>query len=270
MNARITRFTILSEHNYALGRFYEGFFHMRPTGTKGPLQAVEVSDGHIELTIKPRLPGLPAQLHHFGIDVDDPRQVVARIGEKYPGIAWLEKPVGACRAPISTHDPAGNFFDVFQRAAKLPGHGNGAESRQPARAIDHFALRVLHPEQVAEFYVNVFGLSAVERSTEGQKNFYLSDGHLTLVIIPWCINDFQGTGITARGMDHIGFRVESIAALKSEIDAVTQENYRFQPRTSLVGRGKEGGVRLTMFRKTCPLGHHHMADSDGFLLDVVE
>ena len=35
MDARINHFTILSEDNYALGRFYEGFFHMRPAGANG-------------------------------------------------------------------------------------------------------------------------------------------------------------------------------------------------------------------------------------------
>lgn len=71
-------------------------------------------------------------------------------------------------------------------------------------------------------------------------------------------------------MDHVGFRVESIAALKADLDQVSAQNNRFQPSTSVPGRGKEGAGRLAMFRTACPLGSHHLADSDGLLLDVTE
>ena len=37
-----------------------------------------------------------------------------------------------------------------------------------------------------------------------------------------------------------------------------------------MGRGKEGAERLTMFRRTCPLGCHDLADTDGLILDVTE
>ena len=71
MQARINHLTILSENNYALGRFYEGFFHMRPAGARSATQSVSIGDGHIGLNLKPRLTGQRAQLDHFGIEVDD-------------------------------------------------------------------------------------------------------------------------------------------------------------------------------------------------------
>jgi catechol 2,3-dioxygenase-like lactoylglutathione lyase family enzyme len=135
--------------------------------------------------------------------------------------------------------------------------------------VDHLALRVLNPEEVAEFYTEVLGLSPLG-GFSNERNIYLSDGNITLVIIPWDIYDFEGTGITAKGLDHIGFRVNSIPTLKSDIQRLTEENFRFQPSTSVLGRGKEGAGRLAMFRKACPLGHHHMSDSDGLLLDVTD
>ena len=60
MDAKINHLTILSEDNYALGRFYEGFFHMRPTGANGATQAVSIGDGTIGLNIKPRLSNVSA------------------------------------------------------------------------------------------------------------------------------------------------------------------------------------------------------------------
>ena len=269
MNAKINHLTILSENNYALGRFYEGFFHMRPIGAEGPTEAVSISDGNIGLDINPRLPGHPAQLDHFGIEVDDIELALDRMVESYPAIEWLERPASRPFAPISTHDPDGNVLVLRQRVKKNGDDNNGAEGWQQDRVIDHIALRVLHPEQVAEFYAHVFELSKLDGPSNGG-NVYLSDGHITLVIIPWRFSDFEETGISAQGMDHIGFRVESIAQLKTDMDLATERNYRLRPSNTVVGRGKEGAGRLAMFRKTCPLGRHHMADSDGLLIDVTQ
>lgn len=268
MKAKINQLTIVSENNYALGRFYEGIFHLRPTGTRSATEDVSIGDGHIGLNIKPRLSGHPAQLDNFGIEVDDIELALARIRESYPRTMFSEGPGDGSRAAVSTHDPDGNVFILSQaEMTDRKGGERGAQDR--VRFIDHIALRVLHPKEVAEFYAKVFDLSPLDKPSQ-QKNHYLSDGHATLVIIPWTLSDFEGTGISARGMDHIGFRVESIAALKSDLDRVAEKNYRFQPNASIVGKGKEGAVRLSMFRRTCPLGCHHMADSDGLLVDVSE
>lgn len=269
MKARINHLTIVSEDSYTLGRFYEGFFHMRPAGARDVTGDVHIGDGHVGLNIKPRLSGHPAQLDHFGIEVDDFELAFARIRENYPTIAWLERPSGQSLPSISTHDPAGNVFNVFQTGTNSSEEMYSAEGREQDRVIDHVALRVLHPERVAEFYDRVFGLTRLDHHDDG-KNIYLSDGRVTLVIIPWRLGDFEETGISARGMDHIGFRVESLAAFKADIDRITERNYRFQPRTSILGQGKEGAGRLAMFRKACPIGCYHMADSDGLLLDVRE
>ena len=271
MRAKINHITIVSEDNYALGRFYEGFFHLKPTGTKGPLDDVSLGDGHVGMNIKPRLSGQPAQLDHFGIEVDDLATALTRLRQYDPALEWLERPGSGM---ISANDPDGNVFGLWQSGA-TPQGGLGAEEIYPVdgrtqdRVIDHIALRVLHPQKVAAFYEQVFDLKRIDGPSPG-KNAYLSDGHITLVIIPWRLEDFEGTGISARGMDHIGFKVESVDALKADIERATERNYRFQPSPSIVGRGKEGAGRLVMFRKTCPLGCHHMADPDGLLLDVTE
>lgn len=269
MDANINHLTILSEDNYALGRFYEGFFHMRPRPAKSVTDPVRLGDGCVGLNINPRLSGHPAQLDHFGIEVDDIEAACARIRENYPAIEFLDGAGGEPFASLSTHDPDGNVFRLSQRGVNDHDEIYQREGGTGERALDHFALRVPHPKRVAEFYATVFELSPLDRPSE-KDNFYLSDGHLTLVVIPWRLGDFEGTGISARGMDHIGFKVESIAALKADMEAVTERNFRFRPSNTVVGRGKEGAQRLVMFREACPLGCYHMADSDGLLIDVAE
>lgn len=265
MKARINHFTILSENNYALGRYYEGFFHMRPAGVPGAYEDVRVGDGRVGLNIKPRLAGYRAHLDHFGVETDDMDLALKRIRELYPRIECLERSPSS----VSTHDPDGNVLMLCQKGAKDRDGFYDAEGQGHDRVIDHFALRVVHPDRVAEFYRKVFELKTRDVPSGG-KNVYLSDGTITLVIIPWRIADFTETGISARGMDHIGFRVESLAALKEDIKRGTERNYRLQPSQTVVGRGKEGKGRLDMFRNACPLGCHHMADADGLLIDVRE
>jgi catechol 2,3-dioxygenase-like lactoylglutathione lyase family enzyme/predicted enzyme related to lactoylglutathione lyase len=267
MNARIVNLTILSEDSYTLARFYECVFHMSQIVTKRAAHVARLTDGRIGMDILPRLPGYRAQLDTFGVQVDDLKEVLSRVRKRYPKIAFQDGPGTQSRPSISIHDPAGNVFSLHERLGPTHSHthdGNGHD-----RMVDHLALRVLNPEEVAEFYTEVLGLSPLG-GFSNERNIYLSDGNITLVIIPWDIYDFEGTGITAKGLDHIGFRVNSIPTLKSDIQRLTEENFRFQPSTSVLGRGKEGAGRLAMFRKACPLGHHHMSDSDGLLLDVTD
>ncbi len=264
MTAAISHLTILSENNFALEHFYAGFFHMRRVETDGPLGDPVLSDGRISLVLRPRIAGYRAQLDQFGITVDDLAETRARIGKFDPKAAWMERPAGHVYAAACSHDPGGTVFALSQ------GNGRAADSStRPPRRIDHIAMRAIEAERVAEFYATVFGFRELDRPSEA-KNFYLSDGNITLVIIPWRMSDFLGTGISSRGLDHIGFRVESIDALKADVAAATARNYRFQPGNVVVGRGREGGTRLEMIRRTCPLGRYHFADSDGLILDLVE
>src|SRR5215467_544815 len=84
------------------------------------------------------------------------------------------------------------------------------------RRIGHFALRGVKPEEIAEFYRNVFELTELEKPN-GDPNHYLSDGKVTLAVLPWQITDFEGSGIERPALDHIGFKVESMSAFKADL-----------------------------------------------------
>ena len=99
----------------------------------------------------------------------------------------------------------------------------------------------------------------------GDPNHYLSDGHVTLVIMPWDITAYEGTGIITQGMDHIGFKVESLEAFKADVARIAASNPRLSPAPMT---GPEGQKLEALFRRSCPLGQHQMADCDGTLIDV--
>jgi hypothetical protein len=125
-------------------------------------------------------------------------------------------------------------------------------------------MRTMRPEAMAEFYSTVFELNLGNRR-EGDENYYLSDGHMTLVIMPWDITKYDGTGIILSGMDHIGFKVEDVDTALRDIERIASENPRLTPAPM---SGPEGNALADLFECSCPIGSHRLADCDGILIDI--
>ena len=262
MTAKLKHIALVSD-NYALqGKFYEAAFGMRTAADPRPDRAVTVSDGYVGLNINPRKPGRPAGLDHFGLEVDELEPVLERL-RKYPEVQVVGRPGTRPFAGLSTHDPAGNVFDLSQREMKNRASVY-VEAEQPAaRHISHIAVRTLQAERLAEFYAEVFGLRPAQRDA----SFHLSDGRVALVLLPWRITDYEGTGIVRPGPDHFGFEVESLAAVKQRLQELGDDNPHLRVR-ELAGR--EGEARARLFERCCRLGSYRMADVDGVLLDIAE
>ncbi|MCH8917018.1 MAG: VOC family protein [Alphaproteobacteria bacterium] len=266
MPAKINHVAIVSENYAILGQFYQAVFGMKSSGHQRPGRAITVGDGYVGLNINPRREGRQARLDHFGIEVDDAEAVLAKMAEAYPSVTWLRRPSTRPFAGITTHDPDGNVFDISQKDMTNRADLYAAEEWQQDRTIDHVALRTMNAEAMAKFYADLFGFAVLNKGAD-DANFYLSDGRMTLELIPWDVRDSEGMSIIMPGMDHIGFKVESLDALKEDIDAAAANP---QLRPVGLGLGAEGAARLERFHKTCPLGTYHMADSDGVLIDVAE
>ncbi|MDX1485863.1 MAG: VOC family protein [Alphaproteobacteria bacterium] len=266
MPAKINHVAIVSENYAILGQFYQAVFGMKSSGRQRPGRAITVGDGYVGLNINPRREGRQARLDHFGIEVDEVAPVLERLKAAYPAVSWLERPSTRPFAGITTHDPDGNVFDISQRDMANRTDLYAAEAWDQPRSIDHVAIRTMNAEAMAAFYADVFDLAALNKA-QGDPNFYLSDGRVTLVLVPWSVRDSEGMSIIMPGMDHIGFRVESIEALKGDVEGASANPHL---RPVGLGIGTEGEARLARFKATCPLGHHHMADRDGVLIDVLE
>ena len=98
----------------------------------------------------------------------------------------------------------------------------------------------------------------------GDPNHYLSDGKVTLAVLPWQITDFAGSGIERPALDHIGFKVESMAAFKADLEKFTAANPSPEDRPE---KNPEREVRQKLLA-TCCFGKFQMADPDGVLIDV--
>ena len=102
-------------------------------------------------------------------------------------------------------------------------------------------------------------------SEEG--GYHLTDGRMTMAIVPWKISSFNGAGIEQPGMDHIGFRVPDIKAFEANRDMVAKTNIQLAPKP--IPFDAEGAARLALLQK-CPHGAVQLADPDGTLIDVAQ
>jgi hypothetical protein len=241
-------------------------FGLKTSAKSRPARAVTVRDGYVGLNINPRRAGRHAGFDHFGIEVEDAERVFERLETHYPEVKRLKRPSNRPFAGVTTHDPDGNVFDISQRdMSNRRDVYVENDGELTVRHVDHFAMRTMRPEKMAEFYSNMFELQP-ENKRHDDENYYLTDGHITLIIMPWRITDYDGTGIILSGMDHIGFRVEDVDACRRDIEQIAADNPLLAPAP--VGTGAEGEALARLLRRSCPFGSHHLADCDGVLIDI--
>jgi len=274
MLAKIQHLAIISENFVREVKFYQSALGMKGSKSEAEEEAkavkmnlaVSVSDGYVGMTVIGRKPGYPGGLHHFGIDVDDLELACARMREKYPALKVLQRPSNRPFASLGAHDPEGNIFDLTQQGMENRRGVYVETGREEMRRISHIKLRVLHPEAVARFYLDIFEFKEAEKALE-DPNFYLTDGKVTLVIAPWDITDYAGAGLERPGLEHVGFKVESVDAVKQELDALRKADPEMRERT--VSVASEGQRRLEIIAG-CRYGRHQLSDPDGVFIDISE
>jgi catechol 2,3-dioxygenase-like lactoylglutathione lyase family enzyme len=273
LNTKIRHVATMSENCPRLAKFYEAVFGMKrfksgpepdDLSLKLKPKAITVSDGYVGFNFNPRKPGRPAALDHFGFEVDNAQDACARLRDKYPEVKVLSRPSNRPFAGLTTHDPAGNIFDLSQKQMINRRDVYVAEGWTAQRSLHHFVLRVLDPPSIARFYKEIFELEEQEKALE-DPNIYLSDRRVTMVIAPWDITNFKGTGIERPSMDHLGFKVESIAAVKSDLEELANSDPTSAARP--VGVGPESEARLALL-STCRYGESQLSDPDCVFIDI--
>ena len=131
-----------------------------------------------------------------------------RLKKHHPSINVLKRRSTRSFAGISTHT-RGNVFDYLKKRWKTERMPTWKRIASKSATLKHIALRAVEPAGVAKFYRDVFELAEMEKPAD-DPNFYLSDGTVVFVIMPWNIMDYAGTGIERPALDHVGFKVESV------------------------------------------------------------
>ena len=267
MSAKLNHLAITTDNYTVLGMFYRAYFNLTVSGViEREQNAISVGDGYVGITLIPRAPGRRAGIDHFGIEVDDFEACRALINERYPDIEVVERPSGRPFASFSTHDPAGNYFDLSQVGHKNRSEVYAMEDWSQEISLSHFAIRVREAERVAGFYGEIFGLEPQNDPGE-DGGFRFTDGRVTMSILPWKISDFDGSGIEQPAMDHIGFKVQNLNEFITKVEDLKTQNPHIAPRH--ISFNKEGEARLAL-QKRCPYGSYSIADPDGNLIDVAQ
>ena len=274
MLTRIQHVAIVSENFVRETRFYEvvlGMKRSKPGSAEEEKAirtnyALSISDGYVGMTVIGRKPGYVPGLHHFGIDVDDVDEACSRIKEKYPAITVLKRPSNRPFATLGAHDPEGNYFDLTQEGMENRRDVYVETAREQPRRVHHIKLRVMNPTGIAAFYRDLFDLKEEEKALEDH-NFYLTDGRVTLIIAPWKMSDFAGAGIDRPGIEHLGYKVESVETVKKELAALREFDPEMGER--IISEPKEGERRLALIA-SCRHGRYQFSDPDGVFIDITE
>ncbi|HEX2227422.1 MAG TPA: VOC family protein [Candidatus Binatia bacterium] len=290
MFSKIQHAAIVSENFVREAKFYEAIFGMkrsRPGSAEEEKAirtnyAVSISDGYVGVTVIGRKPGYVPGLHHFGVDVDDVGEAIRRLKKNYPEVAVLKRPSNRPFATYGAHDPEGNYFDLTQEGmanrrdvyavrqnspqAVRPGSPQVGQQSEHPRRIHHLKLRVMNPANIAAFYRNSFDLKEADKALE-DPNYYLTDGEVTLIIAPWKMSDYEGAGIDRPGLEHVGFKVEDIAAVKRDLAALREADSQMNER--VIAEQSEGERRLALI-KSCRHAGHVTSSPDGIFVDMCE
>lgn len=274
MPTKIQHAAIVSENFVREAKFYEAIFGMKRSkpGSEEEQKAirnnyaVSISDGYVGVTVIGRKPGYIPGLHHFGVDVDDVDEAMSRIKKNYPEVAVLKRPSNRPFATYGAHDPEGNYFDLTQEGMSNRRDVYVQQQREQPRRIHHLKLRVMNPSKIAAFYRDSFDLTEAEKALD-DPNFYLTDGKMTLIIAPWKMSDFEGAGIDRPGLEHIGFKVESVESVKTELAALHEANPEMRER--IISEPSEGERRLALIA-SCRHGQHQCSSPDGVFIDLSE
>jgi catechol 2,3-dioxygenase-like lactoylglutathione lyase family enzyme len=270
MSAKIRHIAIHTENHERMAIFYKTVFGMKKI-TEGMTdehgnynkERGHLSDGVIGLALLQRQPGFSAGLDHFGLEVEDVQKVRDRLKQHYPDVFVAQSQSHVPFAGLRTHDPDGNQFDLSQKGMANVREGYLQEGWDQPRWINHVAIRSARPAHLAEFYQKVFELRPVE-GLAGDNSYYLTDGKVMIALRPWDMISYRGL---MAGLDHFGFKVESLDRAKAELDSLASSTPASAARKIAIGR--DGATRQKNL-EACKLCRHALADPDGVLLDLTD
>lgn len=217
MNYRIRYLAGIAQDPDALARYYASYYGLTELG-RSPEGDVSLTDGFYNLTFLKQRPGLDEEdeqlgLNHFGVEIDDIREIEARLEEFAPRADIRQENGDLHHGEYRVYDP--NNIPI---SLSVKNFGAGGENRRMPQ-IRHIAMMVPKNQEVTDFFVNVFGF---RETSSGKKNYgtpspvrFVGDGSTALAILRdpqrSVADGVEPPGTNLKwGVNHFGFLVESL------------------------------------------------------------
>ena len=270
MIAKIRHVAMYTHNHAAVDRFYRTVFGMRrmTSNTLDDTGKLNTNRGHISvgvigLAILSRYAGMQSGMDHYGFEVSDIKECVRRIEQHYPKTLIAQGLEYVPFAGLRSHDPAGAQFDIAQAHIGNVREGYNEDGWNQPRWINHISIRADDPSRVAEFYEKIFELKEAETYRE-DGSICMTDGKVKLLLRARDKSLYRGL---REGLDHMGFKVESLQRVKEDLQALAASAP--ESTDGKLGVGGNGKKNEEDFRRCC-LGQHFTADPDGVLIDMSE
>jgi predicted enzyme related to lactoylglutathione lyase len=264
VRTKIKHMAILSPATLHLSVFYETVFGMHADNAG---RTAHVTDGYVGMNINPMANGRKAGLNHYGFEVDDVKEVEARLHEAYPAIELARRPSNRPFAGLTTHDPEGNIFDLSFAEYENRGSVYVREEQRNARYISHFMVPAVNAPALVKFYKDIFDFQELPKRGPDDPNSYLTDGMVTMIIHQWTLSSYGVGGLDGKpSIDHMGFHVESLEAFLADVDRLAENDPSLAPKEFRVGTDE---LRQELFKRTA-IGKYQMADPEWVMLDITD
>jgi len=226
MQAHLRYIAIVTERPEVLAAFYATYFAMRELG-RGDEGDISLTDGFYNLTLLKQRASLHdlaerPGLSHYGIEIDDIREVEARLEEFAPDADIREEPGGLHHGEYRVFDPDGLAISLSMKNFHVSGDTRSLPS------IRHIALSVPEVPEMHDFYTNVFGFRETKWSafirTKNRPDpcYFAGDGSTNMALLLEPALMTRGEDMRW-GFNHFGFVVpdmeEMLRALPSEAGA---------------------------------------------------
>jgi catechol 2,3-dioxygenase-like lactoylglutathione lyase family enzyme len=227
MDAHIRYLAMLTDEPDRLARYYATNFGLRELG-RSDAGDVSMTDGVFHVSFLKRRSDLGEVddrlgLHHFGVAVDDVRQLERRLEEAAPDMHLISENGDPHHGQYRVIDPDGLPISI-----STSGFGVTATPRDYPQ-LRHAAIKVANPDGVVRRYAAIFGFreasSSVRQRERGKATCYVGDGETNLAILG-AANvaaeaDAPGN-VSKLGFNHFGFLVlslqEMLGRLPSDAD----------------------------------------------------
>jgi catechol 2,3-dioxygenase-like lactoylglutathione lyase family enzyme len=248
MNYRIRYLAGIARDPDALARYYAQYYGLTELG-RSPEGDVSLTDGFYNLTFLKQRPGLDEEdtqlgLNHFGIEIDDIREIEARLEEFAPRADITQEKGGLHHGDFRVYDP--NNIPI---SLSLRNFGVSGENRRMPQ-IRHIAMMVPKNQEVTNFFVNVCGF---RETSSGKKNYgtpspvrFVGDGSTALAILRdperSVADGVEPPGTNLKwGVNHFGFLVESMDdMLKKLLGPETSQRPETRPMAEFRTHDPEG------------------------------